>query len=90
MSLHDRICNVVLTDSVGYQVGLERVLLQCANIILPPITKEWCIRKDRQMAMEDVHCKLPKVKKKRIEKVNAQIRVLIGRRFQSELWGQCA
>jgi hypothetical protein len=75
MSLHDRICNVVISDSVGYLEGMQMILSRCnPDFALHSVLKEWCKRKDRRMAKEGVYRKLPEVKKKRSEAINAEIR----------------
>ena len=75
MSLHDRICNVVISDSIGYLKGLQAILSKChIDLKLHPVLKEWCSRKDQVMKKEAVRRKLPEVKKKRSEAINAEIR----------------
>ena len=76
MSLYDRISNVVITDSVGYCKGLQRILkkIEGEAIELPLILMEWCKRKDRRMKKEGIHRKLPEVKRRRAAAINAEIR----------------
>ena len=68
MTLYDRVCNVVITDSVGYLQGLQSILSKCnVDLQLHPVLQEWCSRKDNKMKKEAVYRKLPEVKKKRSE-----------------------
>jgi hypothetical protein len=74
-SLNDRICNVVVTDSVGYVQGFRRILHKIDNeLILSPVIEEWCYRKDQTMTREDTHRKKPEVKQRRAEAINKEIR----------------
>ena len=75
MSLHDRICNVVITDSVGYKMGLQRILTYVNHsLVLTPVLKEWCKRKDRSMEVKDIHWNKSEVKRRRVEAINSEIR----------------
>ena len=75
MTLYDRVCNVVISDSVGYLQGLQSILSKCnIELELHPVLKEWCSRKDKRMQKEAVYRKQPEVKKKRSEAINAEIR----------------
>ena len=74
-SLNDRICNVVITDSVGYTKGFLRVLQTIDETIsLSPVIKEWCVRKDKTMTREDIRRNKPEIKRRRAEAINKEIR----------------
>lgn len=88
MSLSDRISNVVITHSVGYLKGYQRVLMKVhAKLHMLPVLKEWCRRKDRINEVLQVHYKKPAVKKKRTEAINAEINAGIQRKARSKKQG---
>lgn len=75
-SLEDRIHLVVVTDSVGYEQGLERILakLQMDLELVAPMIAEWTSRLDNKKEKQSIWRKLPAVKRRRVEATNQAIK----------------
>jgi hypothetical protein len=64
MSLKDRICLVVVTDSVGYVEAFRRLLLALGLHLelISPVLEEWCRRIDQRQTKAGTWRKKPEVK----------------------------
>jgi len=75
-SLEDRLCLVVVIDSVGYVRGMKRVLSKIGidMDLVAPVVAEWSSRLDNKKAKQAAWRKKPEVKRRRVEATNAAIK----------------
>jgi hypothetical protein len=73
MTLNDRAMLVVITDSVGYEEGWERIHKKL-GIPYHPILRDYAKRRDKEEDNAKLRYKKPKVKKKRVAARNKRLR----------------
>jgi len=77
MSLKDRICLVVATDSIGYLESFRRVICMVVGLdleLVAPVLEEWCRRLDSRQSKQGKWRKKSDVKKRRVAATNEAIK----------------
>jgi len=80
MSLSDRVAFVVITDSIGYEAGISRILSKLAGEEAPTIPttlQVWMRQADAETRRRKVHRDKPETKKKRAKEKQEKIKKCI-------------
>jgi hypothetical protein len=80
MSLYDRICLIVVLDSIGCTEGIRMILSKLtrrSKVNLSTPCAVWLAKKDRRVEWEKAYRNKPEMKKRRAKKINNKIKQMI-------------